>query len=953
MAVAFRAVGATTKTTTTSLAPTASVATPAGFAAGDLLLIFVTFDCTHNPTTPFGWRRTTIIGAGTAGGNFTPATTAVYQRVADGTEGSSVGISFPTAAWPSGCPDVLAVMGAWTGCDPANPVETSNVFAVSPCPTAVLAHSITTVSTNGGWLVTVRGRGGGAATSFTDSVGTDVSRFQDTYSALSMGLFDSNAALTAGAQTQRTTTASTGSSSNGDTALNIALKVGSTASNATAIAGTAAASGAAYNPAGAAAYASWDQCTPGALPVYTWAVDWDLSGEAAAGNILSTNPYTTYDLTGWTGNNASIVRTTDLLAGRTVPTILVTPNGVSASGGVNQSPHPAAGTVVPGQSYIADAWVYSPGGWSDLRACIDWYDASDSFLSSGLGVATVVAAGTWTHLRQALTAPASASRPVARVRAGGTPASTNTFYTFGVMVMDPLVAEAQITPSPLDVIGDDMLSDGAVWAYGRDQMRPTSPAALGTASFSVTNANRTYSPDRADSPLHGTLDAARPLTAQVVYGGLVFPLFSGRIDDYQITRARDNRSVAFSFLDLESGFQKTKVTTPVYSGLRTGAAVNTVLDEVGWTGPRDIDLGATLMPWWWLDSAAAGDAINDLVKSEGPPAIFYIAPDGTAVFRDRTHRLLRDASLNVQGTYTAQAVDCASVPAAGLHFTDPFQYATGWRDIVNAVNFQVSQRAPNGIASVVWSTTDTMAISNGSTLVLNAVASDPFIGALLPVPGQDYTVSGAGSLAVSLGQLSGLSTQLSLTAVGGDVVVSGMQLQAFSLPVVSTVNVGQQDTASISQHGQQDYAETAPWAGVQDAYAISSVVLLRYAQRRPLVQIRVVSADPQHYLQVVGRTVSDLVHITDGETGFDSDCFVEHVAHTAQRMNAPGRPPVHSVVLGCEQQSYQSTNPFIFDQRGAGFDQGVWDPPSADNPATVFIFDDPARGVFDVGVLGT
>lgn len=954
MAIALRAVGARVKQDTAVSGTSVAVPMPAGVVAGDLLIMFILYDCNMNVTPPAGWSEPGGRRAAVAGGTYAPPTLDVCTRVATGTEGSSQTIGTPNFPWPAGNPNVLAFTVAYSGTEPTSPYEAMAIGAVAGNSSTAQAHpQITTINANG-WLLTLRARSGTVAT-YTDSVGTDVSRVQDSFNALSLGFFDSNSVLSAGLQTQRTTTAGTAGSSDGDIMFSVALKLSSTATVVNATAGTAPAAATAYNPTAVAVNGPWDTCGPGGLPQYTWAIDWDLSGNAAAGNIVSLNPYIPYDLSNWTGNNASIARTTDLLAGRTVPTTLVTPNGVSASGGVNQSPHPAAGTVVPGQQYIADAWVYSPGGWSDLRACIDWYDASDAFLSSGLGSGSVVAAGTWTHLRQTLTAPASASRPVARVRAGGTPASANTFYVFGAMVMDPSVAEAQITPSPLDLVGDDMLSDGATWAYGRDQTRQTSPAALGTAAFNVTNVNRTYSPDWPTSPLNGNLDAARPMTGQVVFNGTVYPLFCGRTDNYGLTADLNNRSVQFTFMDLQSVIQNNPVTTGLYNGLRTGAAVDIVLDAAGWTGPRDIDLGATVMPWWWLDNTKAGAALDDLVKSEGPPSIFYIAPDGTATFRDRTHRLLRDASTTVQGHFSAAEIDCAAPAVTGLTFTAPFTYQNGWRDIINTVNFQVSQREVQGTPSVVWSTTNLIPVSNGQTVTLNAVSSDPFLAAQVPVAGTDFTFTGAGTPVITLSQTNGLSAQIMITALGADVLLQGLQLQACTVPVVRTVSVQMQDPVSVSQHGSQQGSDTSlPWAGVEDAQAIAEIILLRYAQRRPIVQLRVASKDPVHYLQVLQRTISDLVQITNGETGTDTTFYVEHVAHTAQRMTWTGRPPIHSVVLGCEAQGQlASGNPIVFDQRGSGFDQGQFDPFVADDPTSVFIFDDPVQGAFGVGRLGT
>lgn len=956
MAIAFGAAGTAVNTQVTTIGGVI-VGVPAGVVSGNLLLTFLVYDCNNDSIAhPTGWVLVSRVRSGTAGGSFQPATMELWRKVSDGTEGASQNWAFSTANWPAGRPTVLGQMFSYTGTDTATPIEVTGTFSGASENWQVVRDfpQITTVTPNG-WLLSAWGTSGTTLSGGITPADTG-RQTASSFGNLSFRLWDSNAALAAGAQTVRevSTPNLVSGSFDGDVGITVALKILPSAGAGVAQAQTAQIGMSAYGVTSTAVNGPWDACGPGGLPDYTWAVDWSQSGMQAAGKIVSQNPYMRHDLTGWVGSNATAVWSTDQLAGRKVPMAYVVPNGASASGGLNQSPHSPVGSVVPGQQYIADCWVYAPVAWSDVRTAVDWMDASDSFISSGLGTASSVPAGVWTHLQQTLTAPALASRPSVRFRFGSTPPSTTPFYVFGLLLMDPLQAEQQITPSPLDLVGQDMLGAGASWAYGRDQMRQISPAALGSAGFSVNNVNRVYSPDVVSSPLNGDLDAARPMVGQVQFGGHTYPLFSGRIDDYTVHADRNNRTVEFTFLDAAAAIQTTPVTTGLYSGLRTGTAVNLVLDAVGWTGPRDIDPGATLMPWWWLESAAAGDALSDLVKSEGPPAIAYAAPDGTFVFRDRTHRLLRDQSLEEQGQYTSAAVDCATPPATGLSFTAPVTYSHGWRDIVNSVTFQVGQREIAAEPTAVWSSTSAVSVGTGQTVVLSAVASDPFLNPIVPVQDTDYTVAGAGTAVVSLAQAAGQSVQVVLQALSGDVVVNGLQVRAYSVPVANTVTVSQSDPTSVSEHGTKAYPNTAPWAGAADALAVAQSVLAKYSQRRPLVQLRVVSSDPVHYVQVLQRTVSDLIRITDGELGIDADFYVEHVAHEADRMGWAGRPPIHAVVLGCEQVgAIGSSNPFTFDLRGAGFDQGVWDPPSSDDPTTVFIFDDPVQGAFNVGRLGT
>lgn len=170
--------------------------------------------------------------------------------------------------------------------------------------------------------------------------------------------------------------------------------------------------------------------------------DWRVSGEVmtvtAPGGLINTNPFFDTDTTGWSTNGSTFTWSQAIVNPhpRALGSLRIVPDGASASGGANGT-LTAAGTVTPGATYIASMWVYSPAGWSDLRPAVDWSDAAGSFLSSGLGSATVVPAGVWTYIEQTLTAPASASRVTARARHGGTPAASDVYHVWGVRVTRP------------------------------------------------------------------------------------------------------------------------------------------------------------------------------------------------------------------------------------------------------------------------------------------------------------------------------------------------------------------------------------------------------------------------------------------------------------------------------------------------------------------------------------
>lgn len=218
---------------------------------------------------------------------------------------------------------------------------------------------------------------------------------------------------------------------------------------------------------------------------------------------------------------------------------------------------------------------------------------------------------------------------------------------------------------PYDDVTADVLASGPVtFAYGRDQARQLAPPRVGSMSMSLCNADRIYSPENPDSPIADDLSPAAPVKAETVYQDVLYPLFTGRVDDFEVRPDRGDRSISITALDLLALLQGVKISTELYQAQRTGTLIAVILDAVGWTGSRDIGLGATHVPWWWLEETDAFQALTDLLASEGPPSIAYAGPDGTFVFRDRHHRLLSSSSLIPQATFTAER-DPVCTPGGG------------------------------------------------------------------------------------------------------------------------------------------------------------------------------------------------------------------------------------------------------------------------------------------------
>lgn len=476
-------------------------------------------------------------------------------------------------------------------------------------------------------------------------------------------------------------------------------------------------------------------------------------------------------------------------------------------------------------------------------------------------------------------------------------------------------------------------------AYGRDQGTALAPITTGRGSMVLDNRSRRYSPGNAASGLAGKLKPARPVLVERVIGSTTYTLFRGHTDDQPINPDPEARSVAFSLVDSLADFKGVQLSTPLYQGVRTGTAIGLLLDAVGWTGGRDLDLGASYLPWWWVESGDALSALDQLVRAEGPPALLTMGSDGSIVFRDRHHRITRAASTTSQATWRAQD---RQIPRLAKGTT----YDQGWRLVVNSATVAVPVRKP-GPFGPVWSSSDQISLSDGESTVIQATASDPFFGAVTPTAGTDWQAL-SGVMTAQLLRDSGASVGILLKATGGPATITGLQLRAFPVPVANTVTVSAVDSTSVADYGPRGLpsGNDLPWVNPYDAAAILGLIVSTRAQPRAQIQARfVVGRDAQQAAAVLVRNMSDRVTVVEPATGTNGDYFVESFAH---RLSGEDD---HEVIIGLEECPAAISPVFRFDTAGAGFDQGKFG--DGQNVGTsVFRFDTAGQG-FDQGVFAS
>jgi hypothetical protein len=418
--------------------------------------------------------------------------------------------------------------------------------------------------------------------------------------------------------------------------------------------------------------------------------------------------------------------------------------------------------------------------------------------------------------------------------------------------------------------------------YGRDQSTALAPTISGQASIVLDNSTRRFSPRNTASPLYGYLKPARPVRLLREYAGVTYTLFVGHTDDTPINPDIDNQTVTLSLVDWLADFRGQTITTELHRGIRTGQAIGYILDACSWpVTARDLDYGATVIPFWWEDGTSALEALERVVRSEGPPALLTVGADGTMIFRDRHHRLLRTASLTSQQTWGNST----------LPLNTPFVYDEAWDHIVNHGTATVDERV-RGELQEVWTSEATIHLAAGETKLLTASGTDPFYDAQVPVAGTDYTLI-SGTVTISLFRTSGGSTTIKIIAAT-TARITGLRLRARPVTVRQTEQVSATDEMSRADYGTKTFPGDLPWCGPGDAAAVLKTAVTLRAQPLPIIRTRILIGNDTNKMSLLTRDLSDRVTVIEAETSTNGPFYIETIAHEAQG------PFDHAIIVGLE-----------------------------------------------------
>lgn len=454
----------------------------------------------------------------------------------------------------------------------------------------------------------------------------------------------------------------------------------------------------------------------------------------------------------------------------------------------------------------------------------------------------------------------------------------------------------------VDNVTDDVRG-GVTASYGRAQSSALELLTTGRGSMALDNTFRRYSPGNGASPLAGNLKPARPVLIDRTVRGVTYTILRAHTDDQPTNPDLDSKRITPGLVDYLADFRRPTLSTELYSGMRTGEIVGLILDEIGWAGARDLDSGATVVPWWWEEGTNAYDALAKVVASEGSPALLTIGSSGEVVFRDRHHRLVRSASTTSQQTWRGGDDDPEPRMAKG------FLYDAAWRNVVNDVTITVDERKPAGHLSTVWSTDESISINASDTETFEVATTDPFRDAVVPVADIDYLLLTGSVASIGLSRTNGASTVISITAGGSGARLQRLQLRAFTVPVVRQVKIRRSDSGSITDYGPAGLPSGLEpvWATRYDAVGLATLYVLQRKQPLPILTVRFVCGvgDEARLTKLLALDLSDRVTVVEPETGVNGDYFVENIQHDITDRTE------HVITFGLEAAPVAASSPFV------------------------------------------
>ncbi len=415
----------------------------------------------------------------------------------------------------------------------------------------------------------------------------------------------------------------------------------------------------------------------------------------------------------------------------------------------------------------------------------------------------------------------------------------------------------------------------------------------GSLAVQLNNPNGKYSRFEAASPLYGNLLPKRKTKVTMDDGDEV-TIWSGDLDAIRPNPTLKGLKTATLYGIGPLGvISQRKTNVAMQTDIFTGAAVDVLLDRVGWpAGDRDISVGTIEMARWWTGSELKVlTALRDLEVTEG--GFLRETRDGKIAFDSISTRF--------------NAVSVASfsdAPGSALVYKKIIQ-DDALKHIYNIVKARIRSFTVEGLATL-WTLNDTPLIQPADELIfwaqypnemsaINAMAVDAWT---TPETVTDFTANvqadGGGAdmtadISVAVVKFDS-AIKITLTNNGANTgYITLLQARGTALTENESIPIEDQDAASISLYGEREFpleAKFLPdWSTAlvrvqwyKDRYSVARPILKMTfdANRNAALLALAQSIDLNQVLTIEANSSAT-------ELGIDTEFHVESIRHVISK----------------------------------------------------------------------
>lgn len=433
------------------------------------------------------------------------------------------------------------------------------------------------------------------------------------------------------------------------------------------------------------------------------------------------------------------------------------------------------------------------------------------------------------------------------------------------------------------------------WDIGRSGSSAVADRAwAGTASFSLLNDDGLFSPNNMSGALVGKLLAGRRVKISMAEtpSSSFIVVWSGRLRNIRPNPAAERLSI----VELNAvGNLVTLARRPIRvaraTGIRTGAAIDDVLDAADWpTGSdnRDIGVGAVEMSVWDPDSDvdAASEAYR-LADTDG--GWFREGKDGAMVFEDRFYRAT-GARLTSQALYSDDSADVGSdaILYQAIPQDDPLQ------DVYNRILVRVPQQTVAVSQFKLWESQEspppTLEADESITLVASDAQGRKVVWETPTVTGNTASDGSGTNITSSLDVTTEDSITRQVITITNNHATDTAHLvtvEAYGRVVTEEDDliVQEEDADSIAAYGVREYPHRGEYVpNIAEASSLGKFVLNLTKDLNPRLKVRFqATRNREHVKEAIERDLSDRVTVKAtgrSQLGISSEpAFVERMSH--------------------------------------------------------------------------